>query len=73
MFSAELQDLISPAFNDDVLLTVLRKESGHEQVEIKKVQIRATATNKGDSYLSSIVRFSVLGINLERYEHVESK
>lgn len=67
MLSKELQEIISPAFDDKILHEIFKKSTGANEFNINNVKIRDSATNKGDSYLSSIVRFSVEGTVKNEY------
>lgn len=69
MVSKELQENISPAFDDNVIKQILQKSSNCDNVCVTNVKIRDTNTNKGDSYLSSVVRFTVEGRN-EKYVYI---
>lgn len=61
MISKELCELIAPAFDDNVLNRIFKKSTGATNVRITDVLVRDSATNKGDSYLSAVVRFSLEG------------
>lgn len=67
MISKDLQNQISSAFDDGVLIKIFTKSTGLKDVTVENVVVRASATNKGDSYLSSVVRFSLEGTGKNKY------
>lgn len=65
MLAKDLTELISPKFTEDVLLEILEKRTSLKNIQIKTIELGAES-KKGDSYLSTICRFSVkaTGINI---------
>ena len=58
MSAEELQKIISPKFTEQVLLDIVAKKTGLCDIKLKKIQLGAPA-KKGDSYLSTICRFTL--------------
>ncbi|GLV44667.1 uncharacterized protein CBL_20578 [Carabus blaptoides fortunei] len=61
MSANALRDLICPMFDESVLVKILKKSTGLHDVRVNEVKVKDSATNKGDSYLSTIVRFTIEG------------
>lgn len=54
----QIQDLISSKLTWKVFETVLKKQSSSENVKLINITL-GKPTKKGDSYLSTVTRFSV--------------
>lgn len=54
----QIQDLVSPKFTWEVFETVLKKQSNSDKVKLINITL-GSETSKGDSYLSTVTRFSV--------------
>ncbi|GJQ65134.1 hypothetical protein Trydic_g7278 [Trypoxylus dichotomus] len=61
---ADLANLISPGFTEAVLQDILRKKSGIANPVIKEIML-GSSSNKGDSYLSTVTRLTIIGIENE--------
>ncbi|EFA02416.1 uncharacterized protein LOC107397744 [Tribolium castaneum] len=55
----QLQNIISPKINQQVLTDIVVKKSGLKDIQIKEIKIEGACTRKGDSYLSQICRFTI--------------
>lgn len=58
MSVATLTEIISPNFTENVVIDMLERFSGFKNVQIKNVDI-GNSSKKGDSYLSTLCRFSL--------------
>lgn len=67
MSADALCELICPIFDENVVIDILRKSTGLKQVIVNNIKIKDSATTKGDSYLSSIVRFTIEGTARDGY------
>lgn len=58
---SEIQNRISPKFTEQVFMSILHKKAKSEKVEVKKI-ILGEESKKGDSYLSTVTRYTVEAI-----------
>lgn len=57
---SSLNKAISPGFDENVLLDILKKKSGCSDPKVREIKL-GSASKKGDSYLSTVTRFTVEG------------
>lgn len=61
MFAEKLKPLISPTFDENNLIDILKQSTSCKQVIINNVNIADSSVTKGYSYLSSIIKFTIEG------------
>lgn len=61
----QLQELITPAFNTDTLIQIVRKKTDWKDINVENVDISSDSAKKGESYLSTVSRFKIFASGLK--------